>query len=399
VLLSRSKQVTEHSDYEWPKIDWKALNAHRDRNLQSVVKSLGLDGLILSCSDNIRYFTRVRTIACPELLNDQYGAIVTPDGSAYVWGFWLEHDPLNPSLKSAIGIPSWAPSIRLQDMWVKLYAEKLRELKAKRVGVEHLPFQIYTKLQDELRNVEFVSAFNELQTARSVKHAEEVKLLENSAHIGDAGEIAGAKAAKAGRTEHAVIGEVAKAMLSSGAEFVSHSVIASGGSLNTLGCVGDYTTYRTLKEGDNVVLDIGVYGKGGYATDVTRTVFVGRPNDKLKEGYDAIIESYEAGMRKAVPGNKAGDIDIACCKVLRDSGYVEPPYGVGHGIGLRVMEAPLIKGGSTLATDNTVLKPGMVLCVEPETVVNGKSVKIEEVVLVTDHGPRQLSGAHNPLRD
>jgi Xaa-Pro aminopeptidase len=162
--------------------------------------------------------------------------------------------------------------------------------------------------------------------------------------------------------------------------------------------VGTYTSNRYLKEGDNVVLDIGVYGKGGYATDVTRTVFVGKPNERLRECYEATMQSFNEGLRKAVPGNRAADIDLAACRVLRESGFPEPPYGVGHGIGLRVMEVPLIKGGSELATDETLLKAGMVLCIEPETVANGKSVKFEEVVLVTDYGPKKLSGSDNPAQ-
>ncbi len=173
--------------------------------------------------------------------------------------------------------------------------------------------------------------------------------------------------------------------------------------------VHGFPSKRKLKNGDILSLDIGaIYN--GYVGDIARSYGVGT----LSEEKDLLIRrSYHAlreGCKVAQAGKRVGDISYTVQRIAELYGYGIVRDFVGHGVGKKMHEDPQIpnygKPGS-----GPRLKPGMVICIEPMynigtgdvkvlkdkwTVVtkdHKPSVHVEDMVAITEEGPKILSRA------
>ena len=137
-----------------------------------------------------------------------------------------------------------------------------------------------------------------------------------------------------------------------------------------------------IEIGDFITLDFGAYYKG-YVSDITRTIAVGEPAEKLKEIYGIVLEAQLAGVRGIKPGLTAKQADALTRDIITTAGYGEYfGHSTGHGIGLEVHEGPGLSSKSDL-----VLQPGMVVTVEPGIYISKLGgVRIEDDVVITDSG-------------
>jgi len=140
-----------------------------------------------------------------------------------------------------------------------------------------------------------------------------------------------------------------------------------------------------------------------YKSDLTR-VLVPRKNapltqpaelttalrGKLEEVYEIVLRAQETAIRQVRPGVRGQDVDTAARTVIAQAGYGERfGHGLGHGVGLQIHEAPMMRPGSEV-----VLRPGMVVTVEPGIYLPGwGGVRIEDDVLVTPDGCEVLTRA------
>lgn len=151
---------------------------------------------------------------------------------------------------------------------------------------------------------------------------------------------------------------------------------------------------KRLWEGDAFFLDIGCYGSGGYASDMCRTGFVGEPHAAVRKAYEALFEAYRVGQAAARPGVRVSEIDRTINEMLRKQGLRETPYSMGHGVGLRACELPIIYRPSMMTID-AVLAEQMVISLEPETTIELDGVpvvlKVEDNFLVERTGLRRLT--------
>ena len=146
-------------------------------------------------------------------------------------------------------------------------------------------------------------------------------------------------------------------------------------------------TDRRLGKGDILLLDTGAK-YAGYFCDFDRNIAIGEPTDKAKRIHQILWHATEAGIKAAVPGNTAADVFFAQAKVLKEAGVEVGNIGqLGHGLGKAMTEHP-----SNKAVDHTVLKPGVVLTIEPSaTYGNGKVLVHEEDLVVTEDLPMLLT--------
>lgn len=137
-----------------------------------------------------------------------------------------------------------------------------------------------------------------------------------------------------------------------------------------------------LKDGDIFTIDIGmewpapVKGKSrGYYTDTAVTIPIGKVPAKTRELLRVTQESLEEGIRAIKPGNSVADIGKAVESYVKSQGK----YGivrdlVGHGVGHEVHEEPSIPNYYNRNLDYIILKPGMVIAVEPMLSLGGWKV-------------------------
>ena len=152
-------------------------------------------------------------------------------------------------------------------------------------------------------------------------------------------------------------------------------------------CPHHKPTDRILKQGEMVKIDYGVSYKH-YNADVTRTVFVGKPDQKFKDIYNIVKDAKEEAVNAIKPGVSGKDIDKIARDYIAKYGYGDCfGHSLGHGIGLECHDS-----GSLSARSETILQPGYVTSVEPGIYIEGwGGIRLEDDVLVTKNGSLNLT--------
>jgi Xaa-Pro dipeptidase len=136
-----------------------------------------------------------------------------------------------------------------------------------------------------------------------------------------------------------------------------------------------------------MIIDTGtVYD--GYFCDFDRNYAFGEASDKAHRAYDCVYQSTDAGFAAARPGATTTDVWQAMWSVLEAGGAMGNDVGrMGHGLGAQLTEWP-----SLTASDNTSLRAGMVITLEPGMeFASGKLMVHEENIVITEDGAKWLS--------
>ena len=162
-----------------------------------------------------------------------------------------------------------------------------------------------------------------------------------------------------------------------------------------------------LREGDIVTIDM-VVNIDGWLADSAWTYPVGTISSEARRLLEATRESLYRGIAQAKAGNRVGDISHAIQSYAEGQGYSVVRQFVGHGIGRRMHEDPQIPHFGK-PNQGVLLKPGMVITIEPmlntgdyrvkidddgwtaRTVDGSLSAQYEHTVAITEEGPLILT--------
>ena len=265
----------------------------------------------------------------------------------------------------------------------------LKGRRARRIAVqgEHLTVAMLDRLNREMPGKRFRPMRDVLARLRAVKDAQELRRIRMAVRIAERAFlelVAQGAAAFIGRTERHVAAELEYRMRLAGADAPAFPTIVAAGPHASL---PHYRPGATkIKRGQAVLIDWGALA-GGYCSDLTRVVFIGRIPPKLRAVYEAVLRAQQAGISALRAGVAGRSVDAAARKVIEAAGYGDLAHGLGHGIGRQVHEAPVL--GRTGAGR---LRAGMVTTVEPGIYLPGVGgVRIEDDVLVAAKGRRRLS--------
>ncbi|MGA2570495.1 MAG: aminopeptidase P family protein [Terracidiphilus sp.] len=176
-----------------------------------------------------------------------------------------------------------------------------------------------------------------------------------------------------------------------GAEGMSFETIVASGVRSAL--PHGRATAAPLPRRGFVTLDFGIILKG-YCSDMTRTVFLGKPKPEERHAYQAVLEAQEAAVKAVASGVSCAEVDEAARSILRREGLGEAfLHSTGHGVGLEIHEPPRVGAGQTVR-----LLPGMVITIEPGVYLAGNfGIRIEDMVAVTRTGGQVLTPAPKAL--
>jgi Xaa-Pro aminopeptidase len=230
-----------------------------------------------------------------------------------------------------------------------------------------------------------------VEHARMVKDAEEIARIRAAVLMGASLFDRALEVIRPGVQESEVAGAMEYAARKAGAQGMSFSTIIASGERSALphGRASD----AAIPEQGFVVCDFGVI-LTDYCSDMTRTVFVGRPSEEASRVYRAVKDAQQAAVDVVRSGISVSKVDGAARKSLQKCGLAKYfTHSTGHGVGLEIHEAPRVAGGQV-----ETLSPGMVITIEPGVYVPGKwGVRIEDMVVVTERGCEVLTPTSKEL--
>ncbi len=294
-------------------------------------------------------------------------------------------------------IITW-PAPRPEDDGISLVADTLKKLPNRHgrigatLGIEshlRMPVNNYLKLT-AIVNKEFVDISLATHELRQIKSAAEIAKTREICRITSASFKRIPEYARAGMTERQICKRFGIDMLQEGADECPFIIAGSGPDGYDDILMGP--TDRIIEPGDVLLIDTGAVWDG-YFSDFDRNWAFGNVSEQTKAAYRATYEATTKGFEVARPGATTTDIYNAMWKVLEANGALGNDIGrVGHGLGMELTERP-----SNTATDNTVLKPGMVMTLEPGMVyAKGKTMLHEENIVITEEGAEWLSERAEP---
>jgi Xaa-Pro aminopeptidase len=258
-----------------------------------------------------------------------------------------------------------------------------------RVGIDETKtsVDVHRKLsEDAADGVELIAAEGLLEGLRRVKDEREIAAIAEAARVTDEAYAFIEERGLAGRTEREVALAAEVRMRELGAEDPSFAAIVAAGpnGARPHAVPGE----RRIGEGEYVVVDMGAI-VDGYCSDCTRTLVDGEPEPGHREVYELVLRAQEIALDAVRPGAHGREVDAIARAIIEEGGHGERfGHGLGHGVGIEVHEAPTLSKRS-----EDELRAGDVVTVEPGIYVPGEfGVRIEDLVVVTDDGPRVLTG-------
>ncbi len=259
--------------------------------------------------------------------------------------------------------------------------------KDKVMGVDKTwPAKFLLRLQELGGGSKFVNGSMILDYIRMIKDEKEIELLRESSRINDMVMERLVPLVTKGYTEQELDAFVRECYKEYGCEGVSFDPITAYGKN---GADPHHGTDDTKGEfGDCVVLDIGGF-KNYYASDMTRTVFIGAVSERQREVYEVVKEAQRRGIAASKPGNRMKDVDLACREYITEKGF--GPYfthRTGHSCGLEDHEY-----GDVSSINEDIIQVGQCFSIEPGIYLPDEciGVRIEDLVVITEDGCEVLN--------
>ncbi len=262
------------------------------------------------------------------------------------------------------------------------------------VETQRVSVGMFSQYKKDFENIE-VSADSSMDAyidfLRSLKSKDEVEFIKASQKMTDDTFSYIIERIEAGRTERDVMLDMEFFMRKLGSEGVSFDFIVVSGKNSSL--PHGVPTDKKIEKGDFITMDFGaVYN--GYRSDMTRTVAVGYVDDEQRHVYNTVLAAQNAALSAIKAGVICKNIDKIARDIIYNEGYNGCfGHGLGHSVGIEIHENPCFN-----TKDNTVLKEGAVMTVEPGIYIENKfGVRIEDMVVATADGCINLTNSNKQL--
>lgn len=339
----------------------------------------GIDAAIITDDLNRRYFTGMKSSA---------GTVIAFKEKSYLIIDFRYIEKATKTVKDA--------EVILQGRLFEQINELLEKHGAKTVAIESDTMTVtsLSMYKEKITAAEVIST-RDLSAAigklRIVKTQAEIDKMIKAQRIAEAAFEDVLNFIRPGVTEREIGLHLDYYMLNHGAESLSFDTIALTGANTSLphGVPGD----TVVTEHSFVLMDYGaVYD--GYHSDMTRTVCVGTPTDKMVEVYNTVLKAQLDALAAIKAGVVGSDIDKIARDVITNAGYGDKfGHSLGHGVGIEIHEAPNAAPSST-----HIFEENMIVTVEPGIYLPDEfGVRIEDFVVVKPDGCENMTLAKKSL--
>ncbi len=266
---------------------------------------------------------------------------------------------------------------RLLDILVNV----LKEKNVKKIGIEEsfITYNYFNYMMEKLDDVILVPATEMIKKLRYIKNDKEIALMQKAAEITDAAMNEAIKSLKIGMTETDVAGIIEHEMRKKGAQGTAFDTIVASGPNAALPHAT--TSERKIQKSESILIDIGAKYQG-YCNDMTRTVVLGKPKDKLREFYKTILKAKAQAENGFKLNMEAKDLDSTPRSIIDMELGMDFIHGLGHGVGIDIHESPTLGPSS-----EEILKEGSVFTIEPGVYEFGYGgVRLEDTYYVKYDG-------------
>lgn len=331
------------------------------------------DAVLITSDINRRYFTGIKSSA---------GFVVAFPEKAYLI---IDFRYIEMAKKNACDC-----EVIEQDVINEQIMRLMKKHNAKKIAVESKDLTIsrLEKFKSKMPDVDFITTdelSNSIYDLRTVKTDDEIEKIQKAQTIAEKAFDNILDFIHPGVTEREIALKLDNFMLENGAEALSFETIALTGTNTSMphGVPSD----SIVKNGDFVLMDFGAVYEG-YHSDMTRTVCVGQPTDKMRKVYNIVLEAQMKTLDAVKSGIPAKNLDKTARNYIAENGYGDAfGHALGHGVGMEIHEYPVASSKS-----NTILKPNMVITIEPGIYIpNEFGVRIEDFVVVTENSCRNLT--------
>ncbi len=359
-------------------------------NIQRLMRGQKMDAILLTTQVDIEYYTGFKTqffqsptrpwyVLIPS--DNKPKAIIPTIGESAMRQTWLDD------------IQTWT-SPNPTDDGISLLLATIKSLTSKykclgvpksQESVLRMPLDDYEGLVKSLSGREIKDANKILRQVRLVKSSAEIEKIRHICQLTSQGFIDLIDLLKAGDSERENCQRFKQCLLALGVDDSPYIVAGSGkdGYGSIIMGPGD----KIIEEGDLFIIDTGSVFDS-YFCDFDRNFAFDHICDEARKAYEVVFKATDAGFRASQAGNTTSDVFHAMNDVMQKGGALGNSVGrLGHGLGLQLTEWP-----SNTATDNTILKPGVILTLEPGMAyLPGKEMVHEENIVITESGPEWLS--------
>ena len=252
-------------------------------------------------------------------------------------------------------------------------------------------FSMFREALADIRLLDGPELSDAIKGLRAVKEPGEIEMICAAQDITDRAFLEILNYIRPGVTEKQVAAELEYYMRRLGADGLAFgSIVASGENGSMPHAV---PSDRKIRKGDLVTMDFGAK-LGGYCSDMTRTIAVGQIKDEQLKIYNTVLEAHLTSMAAAKAGCSGKALDAIARGVIEAAGYGGCfGHSLGHSLGLDVHESPMCT-----PSRDYILPAGTIMTIEPGIYVEGKwGVRIENMILVTEDGYRNLTGSERAL--
>lgn len=262
-----------------------------------------------------------------------------------------------------------------------------RLARARRIGINTsvVPVREFRELKKHMKGKRFFDISRLMLGLRQAKDEKEVAAIKRACRITDEIYRLLIRSFRF-RTEQQVIGFLRQEALKRGCELSFKPIVASGARAS----MPHYSGLGRLGRGF-CVIDFGI-NCGGYMSDMTRTIYLGRPTDAEKRLYSRLLAIQQKTIASVRSGMKAAALSLFA---RRELGPLEKLFihGLGHGIGVQIHELPSISANS-----KDRMLDGSIFTIEPGIYLPGKyGIRIEDDVLLRNSRPLILTKSPKEL--
>ncbi|MDF1502701.1 Xaa-Pro peptidase family protein [Roseisolibacter sp. H3M3-2] len=342
--------------------------------LVAAMQQAHLDALLVTGLPNVRYLTGFAGSSALLLVTHRGEAVLVTD---------FRYQTQAPEQVGELA----RVVIEEQSLWAGLWQQLAQLPHVAVVGFEsaHLLHRDFQRLLDGGARWTWRPSADLVERLRERKDADEVR------RIRDAGAVAvralerTLAEVRPGLTELTVAGILERALREAGSEgFPFETIVASG---ERAALPHARAASRELRRGDLLLIDFGAIVEG-YCADVTRTVVVGKADDRQRDVYEVVRAANALASAQVRAGQSGRDADALARDYIDGRGFGDAfGHSLGHGIGLEVHEAPRLARSA-----EATLPPDSVVTIEPGIYLPGwGGVRIEDDVHLSPDGPAVLT--------